>query len=279
MRLLFPFADDIRLKCFATMPGVAIVGAAIGATLAYTSQGDIGSAMLWFAAALCVSSYISALAEAATIAVLPIDPSGINGDIIAFAWDLIAGAVAGVFLSAVASVDLLQTIGAASSILFLQQLVLDKLVLGNLAGETLAAIVHGGGGGTQPEYSLADAQAARGDYSAAHASFEQAIRANPDDVAPYRALARMLRLDAADYAGANLVLTRALSRARIDAATREALVREQAELLMHHLNAPGQAARLLARYIDQTHQHRNVEWARSQLKVAKQLALPPEPNP
>lgn len=41
-------------------------------------------------------------------------------------------------------VALIETVGAASAILFLQRLVLEKLIIGNLVGDTLVALLQGG---------------------------------------------------------------------------------------------------------------------------------------
>jgi hypothetical protein len=227
--MAIPFASETRRKTLIMMPAVAIVGAALGATIGRSGELSIGAAMAWFAVALCVSSYVSAILESLLIAAFRLDPEGMSADAVALLCDAALGALTAVFLSAVASVDILSTAGAASAILFLQTLLIEKIVLGNAIGNAFVALLSGGGG-SQPEFSRAESLAARGDIRPARASYEDAIRAHPKDVRTYVALARMLRLQARDYAGACHALTRALERADMNAGTRETLSREIAEM-------------------------------------------------
>ncbi|HUP88824.1 MAG TPA: tetratricopeptide repeat protein [Longimicrobiales bacterium] len=214
--------NTLRRRTLATMPIMAIAGAALGAA--------VGGSMLWFAIALSISSYVSAMLEAATIQVLRIDGEGVNGDIVAFVWDGVLGVVTGFFLGAVASADVLESAGAASALLFLQTLLVDKLILGNLVGDTFVGFIHGGSIAPVPEFSLAASMAARGDYQGARAVYEQEIARTPRDARAYIQYARMLRLEERKYPEAASVLRRALTHATVDARTKEVIMRELTDL-------------------------------------------------
>lgn len=264
-----PYAREIRFRCLATMPGVAIAGAAMGAAVATSTGQPLLDAALWFAAAMCAGSYLSAILEAATLRVLRFSPGTFNGDVVGFGWDLAMGAIAGAFLSTTLPVSLLESAGAASAILFLQRLVLEKILIGNLIGDTFVALLQGGGG-TVADYSRAAALAARGDFIRSRAEYEAAIAVEPKNPRAYLALAHMLRGEAHDYAAAAETLARVLHLDRIDPQTRLAATRELVELYMYRLNDPGRATSMLARYIHERGGEENVEWARTMQRHAKE---------
>src|SRR5688572_730723 len=156
-----PHSRQTRYRCLATLPGVAIAGAAIGAALAdSTSATSLPHAALWFAIAMCVASYLSAILEVVTLLLTRTEPESLNADIMAFGWDFIFGIVTGAFLSRVLPFTLLESAGAASAILFFQRIVLEKFVFGNLVADSLLTVLNGGGIGTMPDYSRAEALAA-----------------------------------------------------------------------------------------------------------------------
>ena len=257
-------------KALVMMPVVAVAGAALGGAVARDSSVPASSAVVWFTLALCVSSWLSAVAEQLVAMVLRVDGESWTSDAIAFVVDGLFGLGVAMLVARLASMDLLEAAGAASAILFLQTIVIDKIVLRNAVGNAFVGLLQGSGG-TRPEFSAPMSAAMRGDIERARAQFEHALARNPREVAAYRAYAQMLRMHARDYAGAAAVLARALETARCDDVSREAIVRELAELQMHFLNAPGRAAVILARYIDQHNESHNVGWARYMLRVAKSL--------
>src|SRR5688572_11311424 len=95
-----PYARETRYRCLATLPGVAIAGAALGAALSNTATGSLQSAALWFALAMCVASYLSAILEVLTLLLTGNEPNTINADVVGLAWDLVFGVITGMFLSA-----------------------------------------------------------------------------------------------------------------------------------------------------------------------------------
>lgn len=269
---MLPYSREIRFRCLATMPGVAIAGAAMGAAFGMNADAPGTQGPFWFASAMCVGSYVSAILEAATLRIFRFAPNTLNGDVVGFGWDLALGAVAGAFLSSIMPVALIESVGAASAILFLQRLVLEKMIIGNLVGDTLVALLQGGGRAI-PDYSRASALAVRNDFDGARTEFEAAIAADPKDPRAYLAFARMERDQAHDPARAAAAFTRVLALKRTDARTRAAVTREIAELYMYRLKNPGRAAALLARHIDEYGSTENVEWARTVLRNAKEMTL------
>lgn len=245
----------------------AVVGIALGAAFARNANAPVGVSMWWFAAALCAGIFLSAFVEDTIAATFRIADEH-AGDFVAFSSDALIGAAAGVFLSRVAPIDFLDAFGIASVYLFMQTLLVDKLFFGNIFGDTLVSLL-GAGGGTQPEYSQAASLAMRGDVAGARALYEDAIRRAPRDAQAYIAFARMLRDDARDPVAALDVLSTALQATRLDARTREAIMREMVDLYVHHLNEPGRAAVLLGRFIDREHAHGDVDWARALLRNVK----------
>lgn len=258
----------VPAKVIVMLPAVAVIGAALGAAVARDTSVPLTSAMLWFAGAMCLSTLVCAALESMIFLKTGVDPETAAADAIAFFCDAFVGVCSGLAISAAVSVNVLEAIGTASALLFVQTLVVDKLVLGNAVGNALVGIMAGSGG-TKPEYSRAASISARGDYAGARALYEQAIAADPKDAEAYRALARMLRIDAHDHGAAARALEAALERARMDAATRESVVRELAELHMHYVKDPGRAALFLARYIERERASRDVAWAQAMLKAAK----------
>ena len=256
-------------KTLIMMPVVAIVGAALGAAVARDSAVPLSSAMFWSAVALCLSSWASAVLEGSTVGALGTDPDGSIAGFTAFAYDAIFGVLTGVFLGKVASADVLEAAGAASAFLFVQTLVIDRLILRNSVGNAFVTILQGRGR-SRPDYSLAESLAVRGDIAGAQRLLEAAITADPHDPTTYRMLARILRVEGREYEGAVAVLQRALKDARLDGVTHEAVMREVAELHLHFLDAPGRAATLLAKYISEKQSTHDVKWARDMLKAAKE---------
>jgi hypothetical protein len=267
-----PYARETRFRCLATLPGVAIAGAALGVALADSAQVDSASAALWFAVAMCVASYLSAILEVVTLLLTRTEPESINADVVGFGWDLVFGLITGAFLARLLPVTLLEGAGAASAILFLQRIVLEKFVLGNLVGDTFTSLLHGGGMPAPPDYSRAATLAVRGEYELARTEYEQAIAAMPDEPRAYLALARMLRSQAGDHAGAATVMERTLALKRLDPNIRTSLTRELAELHMHYLGNSGRAAVILGRYISTQAGVCDVQWARTMLRSAKGYA-------
>lgn len=265
MRALLPHAHELRVRCLATLPMVGVAGAALGAAIARSAGSPMGDTILWFTVAMCVASYVSAMLEGATLASLHIDTQGVNADVVGFLWDGVLGAGTGILLSRITSVDTLQAAGAASAILFVQRLILEKFLIGNFIGESFAAVLQGGGVRREPDYSRAAALAMRGDYAGARREYESAILGDTYNPRPYIALARMLRDDARDYNAATDVFEDALRATRSDARTTELITREVAELYMHRLDKPGRAATVLARFLA-AHE---TEWARAMLRQAK----------
>ena len=257
-------------KTLIMMPAVAVVGAALGAAIARDSPVPASTAIIWTAIALCVSSWAAAVLESVLIIAARIDPDSSGAMLAVIVSDVVLGGATGVFLSRVASADVLVAAGAASAILFLETLLIDRVLLGNVLGNAFVRLLQGSGG-TRPEYSRAMSLAIRGDMAGARALLEKEIAAKPREVNGYRALAHLLRTHAHDHAGAAQVLERGLEHARPDAKTREAMTREIAELHMHYLDAPGRAAVILARYIDRERSNGDIAWARAMLKNAKSM--------
>jgi hypothetical protein len=270
---ILPYAADIRKRCLATLPVVAVIAGTLGLAVARADGTAFGATALWFVLAFCVTSYASGMLEAATLAILKAQPGEFRADFVGFGWDLCLGALTGLFLSAMTSASLLQAASFASAVLFLERLIIEKLFFGNLVGDSFVGMLQGGGLRSAPGHSLAAAHAARGDIAAASSEYQRAITGDPRDPGAYLAWARMLR-EARDSAGAADVLMRALANCKLDARTSQAVLREVAELHMYMLNDPGRAATIVARYIDQ-HAGEDVEWARQILKRAKALALDP----
>lgn len=252
------------------MPAVAIAGAALGASTAHSSDQPMLGPMLWFAAAMSLASYLSAILEAATLAALRLEPEGMSSDMVSFAWDLVLGSIAGILLAQLTTASVLQAAGGASAILFIQKLVLEKLLIGNAIGDVFTGLLQGRGS-TSPGYSLAAAQSARGDFAAARATIESEITRAPRDPRPYLTLARMLRNDARDYAGAAETLERALDAARPDERMAAVMLRELVDICLHKLDAPGRAAKALARYIAERPEGTDVAWARATLATTKSM--------
>ena len=81
----------------------------------------------------------------------------------------------------------------------------------------------------------------------------------------------MLRNEARDYEGAVDAIERGLQFARMDGRTAEVMLRELVEVCQHKLNAPGRAAKALARYIAERPAGTDVEWARATLATMKSM--------
>ena len=117
----------------------------------------------------------------------------------------------------------------ASLALFLQTLVVEKLLLGNAIGDLFVGLFERGLP-PEPQFSLAGALAARGDYQGAQRELERNIQAMPNDPRPLLALARLQRLELRDYAGAALTLQRILQLNKASPAIKQQAARELAEL-------------------------------------------------
>lgn len=120
-----------------------------------------------------------------------------------------------------------------------------------LAGAARAAsTLHAPSGRSTPrkkEHSQADAWIARGEYTAAIDSLEQAILEDPADPRPYLRIARLHR-DRLDSPGAAATwFRRALSDSRMTTAMRLLVLKECVELYEVRLGDPRKAAPLLAR--------------------------------
>ena len=222
-------------KAVATMPLVAVFGAALGLAVARESSVPATSAMTWFALALCFSSWATAVAEALIAQLLGIDPEGGAADALAFVLDGVFGIAVGLLVAKTASMHAFEAAGLASAVLFIQTLLFDKVVLKNAIGNTFVGLLHRTGGGTQRDYSYATTLAMRGDIAGARTWFEHEIARDPRNARAYLDFAHMLRMHARDYQGAAEVLERLLRSARPNPAMQDAVRRELNELRTYQL--------------------------------------------
>jgi len=119
------------------------------------------------------------------------------------------------------------------------------------------------------EHSRAESLAIRGEYEAAIEEYQKAILDAPKDGDAYLRIARLYRDKVKEPEEALVWFRRSLSDAVLSAGQEVLIRREVAELLIHHLQAPGRAAPDLAR-LAEAHSGSTVgTWAKKELARIK----------
>ena len=213
--------------------------------------------------------YISSLVESAFLALLRAHERELLSKSIAIGCDIVIGSVIGRVLAAALDTNLYAAITVGATTLPLYNVIVSQLVLGGL-GESIARLfVMQGGIPAPPQYSRADALAARAQYDEALAELDNAARAAPRDPRPLLHGARMLRDRARRYVDAVTWFRRARQRMQVPSELDAHAGRELAELLLYRMRQPERALAELARL---AHTYRDTavgKWAAAELKETK----------
>jgi|SRR5688500_13234065 len=255
-------------KFLITAPFALLLGACFGLLVTHDRGGGAGIILLFTFGFLLVT-FITQLLHLASLRVLRISPDTVEAEGVGVLWDVIVGVVMGGILAPILGVSVLRAVGLGSSMLFIQGFVIGKLLLDNLIGDAIGGFLMPSGVPGPPQYSLADAHAARGDFAAARAQFAEHVKTAPRDPRPLIALARMEREHARDYIRAADALQRVLALPQLDFGIETSVTRELAELMLHRLDRGGQALSLLARYSHRYRDRPDARWARKWLEAAK----------
>jgi tetratricopeptide (TPR) repeat protein len=136
-----------------------------------------------------------------------------------------------------------------------------------------ASLLHMPSGSSTPrrkEHSQAEALAVRGDFEAAIALYEEAIRDVPEDGEAYLRIARIHRDHLESPEEALHWFRRATDEAELPHGQEMLARREMAELLIHRLREPRRAAPDLARLAEAHEGKPEGDWAREELARIKE---------
>jgi tetratricopeptide (TPR) repeat protein len=196
-------------------------------------------------------------------------PRGQWGPAVAFAWDVITGAVVGFPVFWLLDLPVGPAVGAAASVGAFYGWTMGYLVCGEASASVVNLVLQGGGRLRTSEHSYAQSLEVRGEFDAAARLYRQAIADTPRDLAPYLSLARLQDGPLRQPSDALATLRAALRDARLDERGEMMLLRRIIDV-SQGMGRPFGGAPDLARYVDAHAEGPAAEWAATTLARMKQ---------